>query len=185
MLGSPFDPRRNGWFVVLGIAPGLSAVGYCVLDIDAQGLAHCLDYDVWSGNRTAQLDRANANLSTATIAQLIRRFHCHALLVDVLFERHYPLVLSIGPPATSKEPDKHVRAASKALKDMARPFGIRVHTFTKDQLRDAFPGEKLRTLVQDRLASPIGSKDRRVLRAAGAALAAANEVRGLALRSVG
>jgi hypothetical protein len=155
----------------------LSAVGYAVLEFDAQGLGNCLDWDVWGGNRTAQLDRARANLTTATVVQLIKRFHVHALLVNVLFERHYPLILSIGPPALTKEPDKHVRAAAKALQDMARPCGIRVFTYSKDELRDAFPGEKLRSIVQERLVDPIGSRDRRVLRAAGAALAAANEVR--------
>lgn len=186
MPGSSFDPRRNPWFVVLGIAPGLTAVGYCVLQVDENsGIVHCLDYDVLMGNRAAQLDRANANLATATIAQLVQRFHAHALILSVVFERHYPLVLAIGPAATTKEPDKHIRAARQALKDMAKLFGIRVITISKEQLKDAFPGEKLRSVVQDRIATPIGSRDRRVLRAAGAALAAANEVRSLSLRSVG
>jgi hypothetical protein len=174
---SPFDPKRRGWFVVLGIAPGLSAVGYCVLDIDARGVGHCLDYDVLMGNRAAQLGRANADLSLATLAQLIHRFRVHRMIIEVVCERHYPCVLAIGPAALSREPPEFIVAARKALTDMAGFFGLRVVDVTKHALRETFPGEKLPGLVQDRLAAPIGSRDRRVLRAAGAALVAASEVR--------
>jgi hypothetical protein len=175
---SPFDPKRRGWFVVLGIAPGLGAVGYCVLDIDAHGVGHCLDYDVLMGNRAAQLDRANADLSLAVnVAQLISRFRVHRMIIEVLCERHYPFALAIGPAALSREPPLYVSAARSALADMARVFGLHVVDVSKQSLRRAFPGEKLPGLVQERLASPIGSNDRRVLRAAGAALVAAHEVR--------
>ena len=163
--------------MVLGIAPGLGAVGYCVLDIDARGVGHCLDYDVLMGNRAAQLGRANADLSLATIAQLVHRFRVHRMIIEVVCERHYPCVLAIGPAAVSREPPLYISAARSALGDMAAFFGLRLVEVSKHDLRSAFPGEKLPGLVQDRLAAPIGSNDRRVLRAAGAALVAASEVR--------
>jgi len=183
---SPFDPKRRGWFVVLGLSPGLSSVGYCVLDIDSGGIGHCLDYDILMGNRAAQLSRASADLTLANIAQLIRRFRIHRRIIEVLCERHYPYALAIGP-GVRREPEDHVDAARRALVDMAGFFGIRIIDVSKSELRATFPGEKLHLMVQERLATPIGSRDKRILRAAGSALVAASGLRSanLSLPSVG
>jgi len=164
--------------VVLGVAPGLNAVGYCVIDVDTDGMSHCLDYDVLMGNRAAQLERAGADLSLANLAQLVLRFRVHAKIIGVLFERHYPAVLAIGPAALTKEPPEHIRASRSALVGMATLFGVRVIDVTQADMKTAFPTEKkLHSIVLDHLATPIESRDRRVLRAAGSALAAAQQVR--------
>lgn len=174
---SVFDPQRRGWFFVIGVSPGLSAVGYCVLDVDPQGMAHCLDFEVLTGNRAAQLERAGIDIALATAAQLVSRFQIHSKILNVVLERYYPCVIAVGPAALSREPPAFIEAAVTALQSSASLFGLQVKFVDQDQLRDAFPGERLAAAVQSRLSTPIGSRDKRVLRAAAAGLAAAQEVR--------
>jgi len=176
---SPFDRSRSGWFFVVGISPGLSAVGYCVLDVDAAGRAHCLTYDVLTGNRAAQLERAGIDISIANVVQLATRFRIHSRILNVVLERYYPCVVAIGPAAINKEPPKFVEAAVSALHETALLFGLKVVTVSEAELHDRYPKERLPTLVQSRIETPI--RDRRVLRAAAAGLAAAESVRPIAL----
>lgn len=185
MAPSPFADHREGWFVSLGVSPGLSAVGYSVLDFEPNGRAHSLDHDVFMGNRGAQLERARASLDVATVAQLMDRFRVHRKLLEVLCERHYPLVIAIGPQAVKRESDKQIKAACTAIGLMAGFFGIQVVYAPLDKIKAAFPREKLPQLVAKRLVGSLGSRDTRIVRAAAAAIYGATEVRSLPLRSAG
>jgi Holliday junction resolvasome RuvABC endonuclease subunit len=161
--------------VVLGVAPGLTSASFAVLAFSANNAPQVLDYDVLIGTRPSQLAKLGipALELLSNITELAKRFKVHRLVIEVIVERHTPCLIALAPAARSKEPSAHVAGARMAVRSMAALFDLPVFDVTKEKINRVFQGEKLLTAVQRRLYVPIGSSDRRVMLAAGAALVAA------------
>lgn len=94
--------------IVLGIAPGLQNLGYCVVSCDAnRELPHALYWEllkgIWMRGATAP-------------AELQKKAKAHRLVLDIVLERWQPMLIAVGPPALTKEPKLQVEATRFVLR---------------------------------------------------------------------
>ena len=159
----------------LGLTPGLSCVGLCVIAFPAgsQGIGRLIEHDVLIGTRPSQRKKLGIPEPSplSSIAELARRFKVHALLLETLLERHLPRIIAVGPAAKNKEPAAFWEAASRAICSMATVFRIPSHVVTKADIAQHFQGP-IAIELDRRLSEPLQSSDRRVLLAAAAAIVA-------------
>lgn len=127
--------------IVLGVAPGLRSLAYSVVGFYKPGeRGDLIDADVLRGNRTE---------SDAPWAKLLDRGRPHRLIMSVVFERHPPAILSLGPPYSKKEPQLHVESVATLMEVMAKAFKVPTCRFPdKRSLLSVFPiKEPLRNMV--------------------------------------
>lgn len=113
-------------------------------------------------------------------SSIAKRCRVHQLVLSVVFERHLPAVLSIGPPLDRKEPPEHVAAVETLLRAIATGLGLEVHSFgtERDLLNALDPkptGKQIGRQVNKILDRPLTSRDRRVVLATATALAAVRD----------
>ena len=159
--------------VVLGIAPGLGALAYSALG--------------WSPRRPDDLDaldsdviHAGRRLDVADALAIARRVSAHHMVLDVVLARHPPAVIAIGPQINRRELPEHVAAMRVLLKGIAWGPSLPLYDFgdRKDLLEALDAKQKgLAFVVEQRLNGALGSRDRRIVLATGAALAAINTAR--------
>jgi len=153
--------------IVFGVCPGLSAVAYSVLLCEGSGLALPLDNDVLHAGR---------GVVPRTAAEIAKRWRAHTLILDVVFERNPPALLAVGPPADSSEPAEHVFAARLAAKGIATLLRIPWRDYASmPDLLGALGVDRPRIMtseVKRSLRGVLGTRDRRVLTATAAAIAA-------------
>ena len=150
--------------IALGVTPGISSVGYCVLEYNGNCKCDPLDADILPGSRLVK--------GELTLAQLVKRFQVHRMLLSVVWERHLPLVLAIGPPA-GREPPVNAETAAGILASLGVAFGVPVIHVSRKELQKAFhcnQKRKLAAVVGQNLLHPIGSRDKRLVAAAATAM---------------
>jgi hypothetical protein len=125
---------------------------------------------------------------TAPVWKVGKSARVHHMIMGVVFGRDPPAVLALGPPLDPSEPGRSVEAVRTVLLSLALGLRARVVAFdTERDVRDALTdhygdemtiGERgLRKAVRCSLASPLPSKNRRVVLATAVALAGAFRVR--------
>ena len=165
--------------VVLGVVPGLAKLAYAVLSFRTESVAVPIDCDVL---------HATGHSATAPMWKISRSARVHHMIMGVVCNRDPPAALSLGPALDPSEPKNHVEAVRTVLSTMALGLRARCVTFeTEKELRrtfsrhygeDMYIGERgLRMAVRCSLASPLPTKDRRVVLAAAVALAGALQIR--------
>jgi hypothetical protein len=104
-----------------------------------------------------------------------KRSRVHQLVLSVVAERWPPTVVCIGPPLDPREPELHVQATLVMLRAVAAAMGVPIQRIESEaelfRRLDARP-PRLGPAVQRRLTSPLGTRDRRIVLATAAAVAA-------------
>lgn len=150
---------------MFGVAPGVKHLGYVVLEYNGTGRCRPLDGDILSGKR---LLAGNPNR-----ALLRKKFHAHQLILDTVWERHWPVAMAIGPPADASESPLNAELAAVVLSEVGRITGVTVVRATEAELGEALGvgrGRTLKTAVTRSLTTPLGSRNRILLLAAAAGL---------------
>lgn len=152
--------------IVLGVAPGLRALSYCVLSFhDEAEKADIVDCDVLLNGRAPKPQ----NMWDAT-----KRGRVHNLILGVVCERHTPAVVALGPPLVSGETSEHVSAVRMTIRLLAGGFGIPVYEFRARQdvqRRLHCCDRALAKGVEDYVDAKATSQDRRVVLAMATAAA--------------
>lgn len=157
--------------IILGIAPGLGALAYSVLEANGHRELLPLDSDVLHAGR---------RLDAATAWEIAKRCRAHHLLLDVILRRHPPAILALGPRLDRREPDEHVAAVRLLIHALGTGLNVPLYDYAeRSDLLEALGanGRGLSGLVRAQLGDGISSKDRRIVLASGAALAAVREFR--------
>lgn len=137
--------------IVLGIAPGVRQLAYCVLHYSDPGeLPRVPDFgaDLLKGIRTH---------GTKTLFDLQKKARIHVKILDVILERFPPLIIAVGPAAISTEPELHVEAARLVLRLAVagmREQGFRIELAewrTKAEVTDALDADKWSTILDGRI----------------------------------
>jgi Holliday junction resolvasome RuvABC endonuclease subunit len=147
---------------VLGIAPGLKSLAYSVMSVEGSVLTP-VDHDILLGGYLKK-----------SVAALAKKAYAHTLILDVVFERNPPTVLAIGPACNPGEPVEHLDAVRTMLSLISSRFGVRATVFDDESMQAALglkPKETLGRAVTRVLGAPLDSADRRLVLAAGIALA--------------
>ena len=145
---------------IIGVAPGLSALAYSVIVVD-MNRAVVVDADVLHARP----------LSSEVSLQKRRRVH--QLVLGVVFERHMPLVLSIGPPVDPLESPASVQAVEELLSTIAQFAQIRVVRYAdKQAVVTALAADRTKQIGRavSSFIRTLPSRDRRVVLATAAAL---------------
>src|SRR5882724_10195824 len=132
--------------IVIGIAPGLKALTYAVLEFSplVTDLSEVLDKDVLLGPKLAGRDDEAGFLNG--LVDLAKKAYVHHLILDVVLERALvPFgraakpwgALAIGPPCNPKEPPEHVAAVRVMLSHLASRFQIPVAQVDESRMRAA------------------------------------------------
>jgi len=149
--------------IALGIAPGLRHLGYCVLKFNGGPKAELLDADVLKGGRT---------IRDLNIWELAIKYRVHSMILDLVWERHTPTVLGLGPRASSQEPIEYSDFACSAIRAFAHAVGgIRVVTVVQKQM-PLFLGKSLPVGIRNYVDCPPQVRDVKLLSAIGTALCA-------------
>jgi len=126
--------------IVIGVAPGLKALTYAVLEFSRDAPTMVLDKDVLLGPKLPGRDDEAGFLRG--LVELTKKAYVHHLILEVVFERILVpsgrakkpwAALAIGPPCNPKEPPEHVKAVSLMLTHLGRRFQI--PTVEMDELR--------------------------------------------------
>ena len=104
-----------------------------------------------------------------------KRSRVHQLVLSVVAERFPPAQISIGPQIDPREPELHVQATLVMMRAVAAAMGVpilRIETEAELFRRLEARPPRLGPAVQRRLTAPIGTRDRRIVLATAAAVAA-------------
>lgn len=152
--------------ISLGVAPGLSALAYSVVQFtNGSSLGRPVDSDVLHAAR---------GITAQSAWEVAKRCRAHHLILDVITERHAPAVVGIGPPLNPAEAPEHVAAARLLVTALAAALRLPVVSVLETEALLAALGSSERTLnraVSRELSVPLGSRDRRIVLATGAAIA--------------
>lgn len=147
--------------IALGIAPGLKALAYSVIRADSPPCP--VDHDVLLGGRIK-----------GSLADLPKKAHVHALVLEVVLERDPPDVIAIGPACNVKEPLEHVQAAIAMLSQLADRVGVQILLVSEERLQQTLcmPKESLQRAVNRLLGqeTPLDTDDPRLVRAVATSL---------------
>lgn len=153
--------------IILGIAPGLRALAYSVVDM-SRPVPSRIDEDVLLGGRLAPM------------ADLAKKAFVHAMILGVVFERDPPVAVAIGPACNPKEPPEHLAAVRVMLTQLARAAGVRVEDITEPRMNELLvpePRESLGKLVNRHFRAERVSSDRRLVLASAIALSGGYQLR--------
>lgn len=156
--------------IVLGIAPGVRNLAYCVL--------HYKEGEGWLP--TAQLAELlkGIRLNGATLPNDLRRkVGHHVKILGVVLERFPATLIAVGPPAIPSEPEFHTEAARFVLRLLVTELGQQglplrhVEWRTKPELAAALGIDKWRSVLDGRIANGARLRKPAVRVAAATALA--------------
>jgi hypothetical protein len=109
-----------------------------------------------------------------------RRYHAHKLMLDIIFDRWPPAVISIGPPSSEDEPLEWVVFMRTAMFELGRSLRVPVQLFDTDRdvasglgACDLSRGNGLKTLIRKQLPNFTSNKPRVILSTATAMAGAA------------
>lgn len=158
--------------IALGIAPGLRALGYAVLQANGAPRAELLDSDVLHAGRGITVQNA---------IDVARRVHAHRLVLDVVLARNPPGIVVLAPQADLAEPPEHIALVRLGLMALGQAFQVRIlDLHNPADLYEALGIESSKGIAPTLRASVRGPtavpRDRRVLLATAAAVAGWREV---------
>jgi hypothetical protein len=150
--------------IALGIAPGLRHLAYCVLKFDGGRQAELLDADVLRGGRT---------IRDLNVFELAIKYRIHSMILDLVWERHTPTVVGLGPRASTQEPIEYSEFAKAAVMAFSHAVGggIRTVQVTQKQF-PLFLGKSLPVAIRTHVDRPPQVRDPKLLSAIGTALCA-------------
>lgn len=153
--------------IVIGIAPGLKALSYSVINT-AQAPYEIIDKDVLLGPRVSLADG---------LVNLGKKAYAHELVLGVVFERHIdpnrklrpPVVLALGPPCNPKEDlerPTHVMAVRLMITALCGRFGLPLVTVTEPQILAALSParrESWQSAASRQLSIPLDTGERKLV----------------------
>jgi Holliday junction resolvasome RuvABC endonuclease subunit len=153
--------------IVLGLTSGLTSIGYSIVEVTAPTELRQLECNVLAGTRMK-------NVHT------LKRCYSHHLVLQVLLERHPPMLIALGPALSAKEPAEYVGAMRTMIRTCAELIRIPLLEFENEseitatlKYGDAARRpRRLNGLVAYHLGGPLPSRDRRAVLATATALAA-------------
>lgn len=168
--------------IVIGVAPGLKALTYSVLEIRQSGPAVVLDKDTLLGPKLpGREDEAGFFKS---LVDLSKKAYAHHLVMSVVLERalipigHRSVrprgLVVIGPACNPKEPPEHVAAVSVMLQALASTFGARVDHVDEAQMQallEPSPRESWLRVANRSIEEPLDTDDRKIVMAVAISLA--------------
>ena len=150
--------------IALGVAPGLAALSYAVLEHRDGVPPFLVDADVLHGARGITADEA---------WQILRRTRVHHLLLETIVERYVPAVVVVGPPLRIDEPASHVLAVRTVIGALARGIGVPcVEFYSHPDLLERLDtnARGLPALVRQKVPNFGQVRDKRLVLATGCAL---------------
>jgi hypothetical protein len=159
--------------IVIGVAPGLKALSYSVIDL-APAIPVIIDKDVLLGPRIKE-----------GLVDLVKKAYVHYLILDVVFERELePIgrdprpkaVLAIGPACNPKEPVEHVSAVRLMLTTLTNKFKVPVVQVDEPELKRALqpaPRESWLRVSNRLLSEPLDTDEHKIVMAVVVGLAGA------------
>ncbi len=167
--------------IVIGVAPGLKALTYAVLEFSRTGPPVVLDKDVLLGPKLPGRDDEAGFLKG--LVELTKKAYVHHLILEVVFERVLVpfgrakkpwAALAIGPACNPKEPPEHVHAVSLMLTHLARRFQIPTTPVTESRMQEILlPAhrESWFRVCNRSIAEPLDTEDKKSVLAVAVALA--------------
>jgi hypothetical protein len=155
--------------IVIGVAPGLKALTYSVLEFQPELPATCIDKDVLLGPKLPGKDDEPGFLKG--LVDIAKKAYVHHLILEVVFERALVpfgrapkprAALAIGPPCNPREPSQHVDAVRVMLSTLAHRFSLPVTGVSESQMQlalSASPHESWLRVSNRRLDLPLDTKD--------------------------
>jgi hypothetical protein len=159
--------------IVIGVAPGLKALSYAVINASGE-VPWVIDKDVLLGPRLKE-----------GVVDFVKKAYVHYLILDVIFERELETfgksprptaVLAIGPACNPKEHPEHVQAVRTMLKTLAGKSRIPVVMVDDAGLARALspaPRESWLRVANARLQEKLDTDDRKIVLAVVVGLAGA------------
>lgn len=144
---------------MVGIAPGVRNLAYCVLNYNGEGLPRIPGF----GADLLKGIRLNGAL---TLGDLQRKANVHVKVLSVVFERFPPVVVAVGPQAVPRENELQVQAARFVLHLLVAGLaerGMRVQHAewrTKEELLAALGGTRWSNVLNGRIAQPADEQGR-------------------------
>lgn len=139
--------------IVIGVAPGVRNLAYCVLSYNGEGLPRVPGF----GADLLKGIRLNA---ASTFSDLQRKANVHLKVLSVVFERFPPVVIAVGPQAVPRENELQVQAARLVLHLLVAGLADRgakiqhAEWRTKPELLAALGATKWSTVLDGRIAEP-------------------------------
>ena len=173
--------------IIIGVAPGLKALTYSVLDIEPPLPAVVIDKDVLLGPKLPGRDDAGFLKALVGIS---KKAYVHHLILEVIFERFLVpfgrapkprAALAIGPACSSREPPEHVAAVRVMLTHLAHRFSLPVTSLDETQMQAALKPRKNESWfrVSNRLIDvPLDTKDPKLVLSVAVGLAGALAFQG-------
>lgn len=149
---------------LIGVAPGLNALAYSVLELAPGSRPRSVDHDVLHARP----------LSPESFTNPYKRGRIHQMVLGVVAERYPPSLLVIGPVLDPREEPAHVQASRDVLAKMAEHFRMALVSLdTRDAITAVLQseGKSLGRAVNQLLDEPLDSRDRRIVLATAAGLA--------------
>lgn len=168
--------------IVIGVAPGLKALTYSVIETQPGLPAVVVDKDVLLGPKLP--GRSDEAGFLKGLVELTKKAYVHHLILEVIFERALEpfrrgeprprAALAIGPACNPKEPPEHVEAVRVVLAQLGSRFLLPVEKVEESQMRTLlpFPNEKSWLRIANRMTDvPLDTKDPKLVLAVAVGLA--------------
>jgi hypothetical protein len=114
-------------------------------------------------------------LDPQAVSDYPRRCRVHHLVLSVVLERHPPALIALGPPTDTAEAEEAVDALRGTLRAIATVMRVPVIEHrSQEALIDTLDlrGRSFGRAIHRAMGRPLGSRDRRIVHAAAAAMAA-------------
>lgn len=161
--------------IVLGIAPGVVNLAYCVL--------HYKEGIGWLPMARAAELLKGIRLNGATLpTDFVRKAQQHAKILRVVLERFPPVLIAVGPPARPKEPELRIEAARLVLRLLVselNQMGVPLRHMewrTKEEIATVLGLDKWRSVLDGRIGNQGRLKKPAVRLAAATALAGGTQL---------
>ncbi|HMG13070.1 MAG TPA: hypothetical protein VK571_07840 [Gemmatimonadaceae bacterium] len=168
--------------IVIGVAPGLKALTYSVLEIRPSVRPTVIDKDVLLGPKLPGRDDEMGFLKG--LVELGKKAYVHHLIMEVVLERALVPVghciarprglLVIGPACNPKEPPEHVMAVRVMLRALAGQFGTPSEDMNEAQMQallEPTPRESWFRVANRTIDEPLDTDDRKIVLAVAVSLA--------------
>lgn len=168
--------------IVVGVAPGLKALTYSVLEIRPNQPPTVVDKDVLLGPKLPGRDDEAGFLKG--LVELSKKAYVHHLIMEVVLERALVPVghriakprglLVLGPPCNPKEPLEHVLGVRVMLRALASKFALPVTDMDEDEMRQILAPHKREgwfSVANRTIDEPLDTDDRKIVLAVAISIA--------------
>ncbi len=168
--------------IVIGVAPGLKALTYAVIETQPGLPAVVVDKDVLLGPKLP--GRSDEVGFLKGLVELSKKAYVHHLILEVIFERALEpfgkgelrprAALAIGPACNPKEPHEHVSAVRLVLTRLGSRFALPVDQVDEPQMKTLLSAQNEKSWLRtsNRLTDvPLDTKDPKLVLAVAIGLA--------------